>query len=238
MGEQTQQTVIAVPVVNRQSHATGDRVRLEPRVRIRVTFNDFGSGWINPPPCVALTPGWQGTEGYIKRPAGKGPTVEVLVYETDVPTWLSMVETEPEMYAQAVRMYEDKLRAKVAQTLGIQVGTIPKDEAQWSDEMRGVKQWWPGAPAVEFYQMRMRGFLPLESVEVVERGLAPPMSDAERAQELQAATTARAIREALGPQHGASADVQALTALVTQMGAELASLKAQLGVTDAKPSKK
>lgn len=236
-GEQ-QQTVIAVPVVNRQSHATGDRVRLEPRVRLRVTFNDFGSGWINPPPCVALTPGWQGAEGFIARPKDAPPTVDVLVYESDVAKWEGMVEHEPALYTQAVQQYEAKLRAMIARTLGMSIDKVPADEALFTDEMRAVKAWWPGHPAVEFYQMRMRGFLPLASVEVVERGLAPPMSDAERAQELQAATTARAIREALGPMSGASPDVVAMMDAVAKLTAEVASLKSQLGIApDAKPKK-
>lgn len=227
MGEQ--QTVIAVPVMDRRNIATGDKPRLEARVRLRVTFNEFGSGWINPPPCVALTPGWQMATGGICRPKGAGPTVDVLVYESDVETWRSMIETEPELYVQACRQYEDKLRAKIATTLGMRIADVPKDEAQWTDEMRAVKQWWPGAPAVEFYQMRMRGFNPLQSVEVVETGLAPPMSDAERAQELQAATTARAIKEALGDGGGSSAELAELKQMIREQGRELAKLKKQLG---------
>jgi hypothetical protein len=132
--------------------------RKDPMCRVRIT---------------SLTDGQVIPGGHV-IPAGVHTAV---VHEKDLPIIEAMVEPNPELIDVARKAFDRKVRQSVADQLA---ACIDKDED--GEEVRNVMkrayEEFPGSVAGMFHQFNDRDILPFSKVEVVERGLVAPASQA------------------------------------------------------------
>lgn len=218
---------------------TRDPVRPEKRVKLSLEFLNYGPQNVVAQ-CEPLGPG--AIEGLVTMVPGKPDVpVEVLVYESDLPRWQDLVEEQQELWPIVMRTYEENLRVFMAGFTGKHLSDIPRLSTRdsWSDDMVMAEASAPYTcnPYAVWHAMVHRGIKPFKRIEILERGLPPPRTDAERMQEAQSATIARSIREALG---GTSSSVSgtdlnaliqnAVMAAIAPLQREVDSLKSQLGI--------
>ena len=119
------------------------------------------------------------------------------VYEPDLPTIQAMVETEPQAIELARGFFEREFEANMQEQL-----KEFTDDASREQFLAKARSEYPGSIEGKFYNLHRRDIKPLVAVDVVERGIAPPVKQELVEQNtyiagLVAAEVARAIAQAM-----------------------------------------
>jgi hypothetical protein len=132
--------------------------RKDPMCRVRIT---------------SLTDGQVIPGGHV-IPAGVHTAV---VHEKDLPVIEAMVEPNPELIEVARKAFDRKVRQSVADQLA---ACIDKDEdgEEVKNVLKRAYEEYPGSVPGMFHQFNDRDILPFSKVEVIERGLVAPASQA------------------------------------------------------------
>lgn len=157
------------------------------------------------------------------------------VYESDVSRIQACVLTDEDraLWQSALSAHKRKLDKWISKW-------VDADETPESAEKtrREAIQTYPGSPEAEFFSVtgNGRGLPPFEAVEVVETGIAPPRTEAERQ---TAALIDRLMANGMGAGGGSDPRVETLQAdndklrgAVAELTKAVADLRAELGVTD------
>lgn len=192
-----------------------DKPRRESMRRVRVTFRrELGE---NAQTVVA-------GKCLRKSDADEHGSVPFVAYESDIPRIQALVEDDAEGLRRAREAYARKLHASIHEHLDRGEGdglkriggkvVIPEDPAMWPDAMRRVEQVFGGSVEAEFFESngRVRGVRPLESVEVDDELLDPPMSEHEES----VAAVARMLGNAQGGGNTAEIVASVIAALAEQ----------------------
>lgn len=134
-----------------------------------------------------------------------------LVYEPDLPAIEAMVEKDSDALKQAEVYFTKSIEASVRDELM----TLSDEEAR-SVRLLQARQEFCGSVEAKFKDLHQREILPLESLEVLERGIPAPVQQQQvEQQSFLASTIAKEVATAL-----AQALPTVLAAVVKEMGAQ------------------
>lgn len=190
-------------------HARRDPIEQIPRARVRVKLRMKNY----------LVP----SVGLVKQKTADADGFnEVIVYERDLQTLNADVETDHALLAQAKANHERNLKAYVRDRARCTEEQLNSPMERWSQGMVYAHNTYPGSVEAEFYKMTQRGIKPLVSVEVLEAGLPPQLTETQT----QQATVLSMLAPLLAGQGGS--DVAALKAQIEAQQKQIDALLSKL----------
>ena len=187
-----------------------DKPRRENMRRVRVTFrSELG------PNAQTVIAG----QCLRKSQADDHGSVPFVAYESDIPRIEALVETDAEGLRRAREVYTRKLHDEIRDKLrgseepGVMHDAsgviIPDDQSQWPAAIKRIEQGFGGSVEAEFFDLTGRGVKPLESVEVDDEILDPPMSEHEE--------SVAAVAKMLGGAQGGGNTAEVVAAVIAAL---------------------
>jgi hypothetical protein len=194
-------------------HARRDPVEQIPRARVRVKLRMKNY----------LVP----SVGLVKqKTADAGGFNEIIVYERDLPLLQADVETEHAMLVQAKANHERNLKAYIRDRSRCTDEQMNAGMDRWNQGMIHAHNTYPGSVEAEFHRITQRGIKPLISLDVIEAGLPPQLTESQ--------TQQATVLNMLAPLLGGGSDVAALKSLVEAQQKQIDALLAKAERPSAK----